>query len=385
LTRREKFGWVLAALLVGGPCAQIVGQQREATGGTPVAKNNIWLDPPYPPSEVIRGIEFLPQTRRTEAQGSDIWPITWADDDHQYAAYGDGAGFGVTSPREQSGKSRVSLGVSRIEGDWRNYVGKNVWGGKDAENPAQFNGKGTGIVCIAGVLYMWVGGPDSRPIDFTQLAVSRDHAKTWALADWKWTMHDGVFAGAFLNFGRDDAGARDDYVYSYFTRIEKTPERPRSWIHETPGLVDLARVPRDALLEQNAYEWFAGLSDDGSPRWTKDMKSRQPAFMDPNGIKIVSVCHVPGMDRYLLVYNPRDNAGHFALFEAGEPWGPWKQGAYWKSQPLFMPPEPNTRVSVFHFAPKWWSDGGLEFTLIFNTGDDAWNTIRGRLLHAQAR
>jgi hypothetical protein len=101
---------------------------------------------------------------------------------------------------------------------------------------------------------------------------------------------------------------------------------------------------------------------------------------DPNGIKIVSVCHAPGIDRYLLVYNPRGNAGHFALFEAPEPWGPWREVGYLRDQPLFVPPEPNTRVSIFHFAPKWWDATRSEFTLLFNTGDDAWNTIRGRLI-----
>jgi hypothetical protein len=339
-----------------------------------------WINVAYPRSEAIIGIEFQPATRRTEAQGSDIWPITWADDDHQYAAYGDGAGFGVASPREQSGPHRVSLGVSRIEGTWPDYAGRNVWGGKDAENPAQFRGKGTGIVCIGGVFYMWVGGPDSRPIDHTHLAVSHDHSKTWTLSDWKWTMYEGLFAGAFLNFGRDFAGARDRFVYSYFTRIEMPPDQPRSWIHETPGMVDLARVPQDRLLDRSAYEWFAGLTDDGTPKWISDLAARRPVFTDPNGIKIVSVCRAPGINRYLLVYNPRDNAGHFGLFEAVEPWGPWKQIAYLQGQSLFMPPEPNNRVSVFHFAPKWWSVDGREFTLIFNTGDDAWNTVRGRLL-----
>jgi hypothetical protein len=92
------------------------------------------------------------------------------------------------------------------------------------------------------------------------------------------------------------------------------------------------------------------------------------------------VCHAPGIDRFLLVYNPRNNNGNFGLFEAPEPWGPWKQVAYLRGQALFMPPEPNMRVSVFHFAPKWWDEPKGEFTLIFNTGDDAWNTIRGRLV-----
>ena len=28
------------------------------------------------------------------SQGSDNWPITWADDGHQYTSWGDGCGFG---------------------------------------------------------------------------------------------------------------------------------------------------------------------------------------------------------------------------------------------------------------------------------------------------
>src|SRR5262245_21960128 len=87
-----------------------------------------------------------------------------------------------------------------------------------------------------------------------------------------------------------------------------------------------------------AYEWFYGFAEDGIPRWTTDMAARSAVFADPNGIKIVSVCLAPAIDRYLLIYNPRDNAGHLGLFEAAEPWGPWKRIAYLRSQPLFMPP-----------------------------------------------
>jgi hypothetical protein len=381
--------WLLTCLL-GGYCPTASAQQAtttgkatepEPTGGTSLDSPQAeWLHLKYEPSHVLKGVEFLADTRRTEAQGSDIWPITWADDGHQYTAYGDGAGFGVRSAREQSGMDRVSLGVSRIEGDWHNYQGKNVWGGKSAEHPAQFRGKATGLLSVEGVLYMWVGGPDSRVIERTQLAVSHDHAKTWRLADWSWTIDDRVFAGTFLNFGRNYAGARDDYVYSYFTRIEQRPEPPRSWIHERPGQVDLARVPKKQMNQRSAYEWFAGLADSGEPRWTANISAKRAVFTDPNGIKLVSVCHAPGIERCLLVYNPRTNNGNFGLFEAPEPWGPWKQVAYLRGQALFMPPEPNMRVSVFHFAPKWWDEPKGEFTLIFNTGDDAWNTIRGRLV-----
>ncbi|HVJ69146.1 MAG TPA: DUF4185 domain-containing protein [Caulifigura sp.] len=351
-------------------------QEQVGSGSDPARP---WVAAPYEASTVITGIEFDASTRRTEAPGSDIWPITWAADGHQYSAFGDGAGFGATA-KDSNGRDRVSMGVARITGDPANYVGMNVWGGKAAEHSAQFQGKGTGIISVDGVLFMWVAGPESLTVPETRLAVSRDLSKTWQLAEWKWTMQDRLFAGAFVNHGRDNAGAKDDFIYAAFTRLAKVPQKPRNWTHEVPGQVDLARAPKSRLLEQGAWEWFAGFDDAGNAMWTPRIDERRPCFEDPNGIKIVSLAHNAGLDRYLLVYNPHDNRGHFACFEAPAPWGPWRRVAYLKSEPLFMPPEVNQRVSVFHFAPKWWRRDGREFTLVFNTGDDAWNTVRGRLL-----
>ena len=50
--------------------------------------------PPLPPSPVITGIEWAPTSTIVQgAQGSDTWPITWADDNHLYTTFGDGFGF----------------------------------------------------------------------------------------------------------------------------------------------------------------------------------------------------------------------------------------------------------------------------------------------------
>ena len=49
------------------------------------------LRPPYPASPVIHKAAFAPAASIVrKALGSDIWPLTWADDDSQYTAYGDG-------------------------------------------------------------------------------------------------------------------------------------------------------------------------------------------------------------------------------------------------------------------------------------------------------
>src|SRR5690606_21550986 len=44
--------------------------------------------PPYPPSPVIAGLTFNDRSARTEAPGSDIFPITWAEDNELYTAWG---------------------------------------------------------------------------------------------------------------------------------------------------------------------------------------------------------------------------------------------------------------------------------------------------------
>src|SRR5207237_3607032 len=89
--------------------------------------------PPYPFSAVIDRITWHWETYRTAAPGSDLWPVTWGRDDHLYAAWGDGGGFGGT---DQDG--RVALGFARIEGPPERFAGFNVNGGKKPEDRASF-------------------------------------------------------------------------------------------------------------------------------------------------------------------------------------------------------------------------------------------------------
>src|SRR5204862_4193591 len=74
-----------------------------------------------PPSREITGIQWAPkETIRRAAQGSDNWPLTWADDDALYGAFGDGNGF------EPFTQEKLSLGLVRIEGGPENFHGVNI-------------------------------------------------------------------------------------------------------------------------------------------------------------------------------------------------------------------------------------------------------------------
>lgn len=348
---------------------------------------------PYPPSPVIADIRLDWSTHERHAQGSDNFQLTWADDDHQYGAWGDGGGFGGTNS-----DGRADLGFARIEGDWNRYRGVNVWGGKHAEHPAQFTGKSWGTICVGGILYSWIvpdvpKGQKARDhYHHITPAKSTDHAATWTRADWQWRIEDDLIVPTFLVFGKDNAGARDEYVYSYFLRPQSrdlTQSSHGLQIHR-PGAVYLARVPKDRLFAgRDQYEWFTGLSG-GGPSWGT-LSAKRPVFEDRNGTGwCLSVCYDPGLGRYLLATEHTvSHASVLGLFDAPEPWGPWTTVKYWTETERFgdsrsdsaLPWKPN--VFFVAFAPKWFSDDGRSFTLTFTGGGrgadtDSFNTVRGR-------
>jgi hypothetical protein len=335
---------------------------------------------PYPPSPVIERVEFDFASHRRLAPGSDNWPMTWAADGHQYTAWGDGGGFGGSNS-----KGRVTLGVARVEGDAADYRGVNVWGGFEPEHPPQFGGKSYGILSVAGVLYLWVVPQPGPHLRECRLAWSTDRGATWRQADWAFRFEEGLTIPTFLNFGRDYAGARDGYVYSYFIEPQWGPESSSTGNHSfdvhKPGHIHLSRAPRAALLERAAHEFFAGRDAAGKPKWSPNVADKQPVFVDPEGVGWnVSVSHHPGLRRCLLATeHGATHVGRFGLFDAPEPWGPWTTVAYEENWG-----EGHVEVSAFFwsFPTKWLSTDGQRFTMVFTgkNSNDSWNTVNGRFI-----
>src|ERR1043166_3441978 len=106
---------------------------------------------PYPPSRVVRQLVWAPkESIIRKAHDSDNWPMTWADDDALYTAYGDGSGFEPFIPE------KLSLGLARIAGTPPTFSGENLrassleqWGG------GQNGRKARGRLCAGGVYYFW--------------------------------------------------------------------------------------------------------------------------------------------------------------------------------------------------------------------------------------
>ncbi len=336
--------------------------------------------PPYPPSPVIERVDFDFSTHLRQAPGSDNWPTTWADDGHIYTAWGDGGGFGGTNS-----EGRVSLGVARVEGDPHGYIGRNVWGGFESPNPAQFPGKAYGILSVAANLYMWVAHQPNPHLARCQLAHSADHGASWEFAAWSFTYEDQLTVPTFLNFGRGNTGARDDYIYAYFIEPSWGPDKANATAHgfdvHRPGRIHLARVPQAVILRRNAYEFYAGPGETGTPNWSSEVRRKKSVFEDRNGVGWnVSVCYNAGLGRYLLATeHGASHAGRFGLFDAPEPWGPWSTIAYdesWGAEHV----EPTT--FYWNFPTKWFSPDGANFTMVFtgNKSNDSWNTVNGQFI-----
>ncbi|MBW2525990.1 MAG: hypothetical protein JRI23_17550, partial [Deltaproteobacteria bacterium] len=341
-------------------CAPAAALGALLTGSGPASAQ------PYPASEVILDVTIETATHDRRAPGSDNWPMTWADDGHQYTSWGDGGGFDGTNT-----DGRVSLGVARVEGTGDSYTGFNVWGGKDPETPATFEGKSYGIISIGGVLYLWVSpGSSTQGYASQTLHTSSDHGLTWSAASWSFTQSDGVLHPTFLQFGQDYAGALDGYAYMYSVRIQDTSDL----MVQTPGIIDLMRAPSSSLDDRSSYEFFAGLSG-GSPTWTADIGARQPVFEDSEGVGWnVSASYNQPLRRVLLcTEHTATMQGNLGMFDAPAPWGPWTTVGYYQDWEGFG------TTFFWNFANKWVSADGMDFTFVFTGigGNDSWNTVRG--------
>jgi hypothetical protein len=331
------------------------------------------LHPPYPRSKFIKGVTFDWSSRIRLAPGSDNWAMTWADDGHQYAVFGDGGGFGGTNEI-----GRTSLGVARIEGDRKSYTARNVWGGKDADHPAAFTGKSWGILSVDGVLYMWRSGAASEDCyEFQQLYRSADRGATWEFTGVEFNIDSfqrsrGFFVPTFLQFGQDYGGARDEYVYIYAPEVKSL-----IWELQLPGEIALIRVPKTKIDSREHYEFFAGFDASGNPRWTRDGDRRHPVFYDVNGVMRVNAVYNPGLKRYILTAQHTARNCGWGIYEASEPWGPWRTIYY---TGCFVPADwPCKLVSYVSFSPKWWDNDGAEFVVVFSGREynDAWNSVEG--------
>ncbi|MFC1713577.1 serine hydrolase [Candidatus Poribacteria bacterium] len=314
----------------------------------------------HPPSPVIAGMEWasadsiVREATGKGRDGSDNWPITWADDDSIYTAYGDGYGFDPIVP------SKLGLGFARIVGGPSGFTSENIR--SDAENPGMGRSgkKASGLLMVDGVLYMWARNADDKG-NHCQLAWSTDYARTWTWSDWKFEEFGYL---TFINFGRNYAGVPDkhrDYVYMV------SHDNPSAY--EVADRFILARVIRSEIKNRNAYEFLREFGSDDNPVWTKDVDERGAIFTNTGLCRRSSISYNAGLERYLwwqqICHDDADTRfeGGFAVYDAPEPWGPWTT-AYLTQKWDVGPGE------TACFPTKWMSADGKTCYLVFSGNDN---------------
>lgn len=317
---------------------------------------SVHAEPPYLPSPVIREIVWAPaDTVVRQAIGGDNWPVTWADDDAIYTTWGDGRGF------EPFVSEKLSMGFARVDGPPRAFKGANIRSPAEQMGSGRAGRKGWGMLCVDGVLYLAVGHADQKGGQ-SQLAWSRDHARTWEFTEWVFPQFGLV---GFVNYGRNYAGARDGYVYAY------SHDGPQA---DTPAdRFVLMRVPKDRIAERNAWEFLERLDEAGESVWTGDIEQRGPVFSHRDGCLRSAMTYNAPLRRYLWwqqIPAPQGSAdrgdtrfeGGFGVYDAPEPWGPWTT-AFHTEQWDTGPGEHGD------FPAKWMSPDGCDVHLVFSCDD----------------
>jgi hypothetical protein len=292
-----------------------------------------------------------------QANGSDTWPLTWADDGHLYTAYGDGRGF------EPLIEKKLSFGLARVEGHPPDIRGVNIRSEIEALGAGPRGRKASGMLMVGGTLYMVIRNADRQGRQ-SQLAWSNDHGRTWTEADWRF---EAFGYPAFLNFGRNYAGARDDFVYLI--------SHDNASAYEAADRFILMRVPKDRIPERHAYEFFVQRDRHDRPVWTREIDERGAVFEHPGRCYRSGISYNAGLERYIWSQTIPSGMtkftggagdvrfeGGFGLYEAPAPWGPWRT-VYFIEQWDVGPGETSS------LPTKWMSPDGRTAHLVFS-GDD---------------
>jgi hypothetical protein len=314
---------------------------------------------PYPPSHVIKAIQWAPKSEIIrQAKGSDNWPATWGSDDLLYAAFGDGNGF------EPYLRRKVSLGLAEIHGMPPYLAGANMPLNPEYLGDGAAGPKASGLLMLDDTFFMLL-----RNVGNSKLLLSIDHARTWTAMDWKFETSFGC--PTFLQFGRNYAGARDEFVYIY------SADSPSAY--EAADRFILARVHKEEIKEKEAYEFFRSVDSSQNPAWTKNIAERGAVFSFPKNCYRSGITYDAGLKRYLWCQTlpgskhpqgPRFQGG-FGIYEAPEPWGPWTT-VYFTTDWDVGPGETSS------FPTKWMSAGGKTLYFLFS-GDDSFSVRKATL------
>jgi len=292
-------------------------------------------------SPMIARLTIEPE--RLSIGDGDNWPITWADDDDLYTVYCDGRGWG---------DRRFSMAMAKVAGRPPNVTGANIPSPTGERGPDDTGydirgRKACGLVAADGVLWMWVRNLNPADGTGSSLAWSTDCARTWQWASW--SLPECGYP-VWLNAGRDYADALDEHLYFYWPNSASA--------YAVTDTITMGRVPRSQADQRDAYTFLVGTDASGRPTWSRRFEDRHAVLTYGAGCYRPCVVYNSPLKRYLLC--TITTQGRFGLFDAPQPWGPWK--AVHLADRFGLPER--------RFAPqipgKWISRNGLSFYLVYS-------------------
>ena len=338
------------------PTARLEDRVKSKVIFEPLINSFSTLKAPYPQSKKITNCRWDPigKIRRFAGggiirDGSDNWPITWADDNHLYTAYGDGNGFAPYTA------NKLGMGFAKIAGSAENFTPTNIR--SSAENTAYGpkDRKGSGMLAVDGVLYLLVRN-DNKNGRHSRIGWSTDGGRTFAWCKWNFKQ---LGHPTFVNYGKDYEGG-GKYVYLW------SNDHPSAYASSDHFV--LARVAAKQILNRDAYEFFVTLRNN-KPVWSPDIKKRGPVFKFPGTCMRSSVSYNAGLKRYIMWQNMRTAGavdtrfrGGFGVFEAPKLWGPWRT-VYFTNEWDIGPGE------LGCFPTKWMSKDGRTMYLVCSSDD----------------
>lgn len=325
----------------------------------------------------------------------DCWHMTWAADGRQLTAFCDGSGVS-DSPKRYYNTRLYALAGPPTAPRFADIPGYPELVGDPDGEPDALTARyyGFGTLAVDDHIYQFLSTRKSDVnVRFVgaKLIYSPDNGATWLNQDGSapvvWETLDErskenmVFLDepqeafsilSVLQMGKGYEANADGYVYVY---------SPNGNAEGTMNQLVMFRVPKDRILEREAYEYFAGLDPDGGAAWTEDIDERAVVHAFPHGwvntkfhpwAWVPSVTYNAPLGLYMMASFGMGSApdgmwfgkpSYLGLWIAEHPWGPWRQI---HEETAWTPGgDPGARAYKPQISPKWISDDGRSFWLVW--------------------
>ncbi|GFE83694.1 hypothetical protein GCM10011487_56940 [Steroidobacter agaridevorans] len=331
----------------------------------------------------------------------DNFHMTWAADDDQFVAVCDGLGW-LKDPKRYYNSRLYRIAGGPQQAQFREVEGyPELTGLLNTENIQRYYGFGT--LAMNGHIYQFLSTPNHQ---FTsdagtvwpgarfvgvKLIFSPDEGRTWFNQSratpvvWEpWSERskinmlffeepqDAFSLLSVLQMGQNYAQNKDGYIYVY---------APNGNTEGTMNQLVMFRVPTNAILHRDEYEYFAGLQQSGSARWVRDLGARSAVHTFPSGwvntsihpwAWMPSVTYNAPLGLFMMVSWGMGCApdgswfgkpSYLGLWVATNPWGPWSQI---HEETSWIPQnDPAARAFAPQISPKWISRDGKSFWLVW--------------------